>query len=757
MHIFISYSRKDSTFAIQLCKLLTTERLHYWMDTADIAPGSIWRKELKKAIRQGYALLVIMSDAAHESTWVAKEIQYARRRNIPIIPVWRSGKLWDELEKYNYVEMKADSYTALPEALRDLLHDLDNAYRNRGVRRAGFSIFNVLDNRFFRAATTIAMMLAVLVLAWSLFWPDDADNNSNNDEGTQISQVASATDKVDTPTPTITLTPSHTPNANEIVQTAAAATLTAIAMVNTIDARVIELQIQQAATNAYFETGTASAQQSFTPTHTAPATDDGGGGGEPVDTSTTPTLSATETATATPDWYATAATEISASLTLNAQTVTPTPTPTITRTSPRMTRTPTTTSTLLPSVTPPPPLPTTPAATWTPSSTITPLPTNVPPSWTPTSSITPSVTPSLSPTAPTMPPTEAMFAVGTPGIANNPSHMIIAVYAGPSYDSTIVAFLYHTQAISIMGEVPGWVFIGYGWVRFDRVFPIGDEAVIPIFQTQVSAMIPSPTTDEDFRVIESYWMTRTVESGLVRRGPTITPDDFGVPTLDPTSNRNLALTLTQSAANTQTATALPPTHTPSLTPTPSDTRTPTRTSTPSSSPTRTATASITPSDTARPPASNTPTRTLTRTPTRTFTPLPPSNTPLPTATHTPVPSNTPIPPTNTPRPPTPIPQPTATIPFAVNITSVNPQGYGSHPSGVGCYANITVSVTEDISGEIWVTNANWNQGPESYYQFFAAGTNPYTATLGGDNTARDHTIKIITPKGQTEVSGVRCN
>lgn len=733
MHIFISYSRKDSAFANQLCELLTSERLHYWMDTADIEPGSIWRKELKKAIRQGYALLVIMSDAAHESSWVAKEIQYARRRNIPIIPVWRSGKLWDELEKYNFVEMKADSYTALPEALADLLHDLNNAYRKRGVRRAGFSIFNVLDNRFFRAAVAIAMMVAVLVLAWSRLWPDD---ESNNDRGTQISQVASATDTVnapDTPTPTITLTPSHTPNANEVVQTAAAATLTAIAMVNTIDARVIELQIQQAATNAYFETGTASAQQSFTPTQIPSATDDGGGGGEPVDTSTTPTPSATESATATPDWYATAATEISASLTLNAQTVTPT----INRTSPRVTRTPSATSTMPPSGTPPQPLPTTPAPTWTPSSTLTALPTLtvVPPSWTPTSSSTPSVTPSLSPTAPTMPPTEAMFAEGTPGIANNPSHMIIAVYAGPSYDSTIVAFLYHTQAISIMGEVPGWVFIGYGWVRFDRVFPVGDEAVIPIFQTQVFGMTPSPTTDEDFRAIEYYWMTRTVESALVRRGPTVTPDDFGVPTLDPTSNRNLALTLTQSAANTQTATALPPTHTPSLTPTPTNT----------------------PSNTVRPPASNTPTRTLTRTPTRTFTPLPPSNTPLPTATHTPVPSNTPIPPTNTPRPPTPIPQPTATIPFAISITSVMPGAYGSKEGGVGCYANITVSVTEDISGEIWVTNANWPHGPESYYQFYAAGTNDYTATLGGDDLARDHTIKVITPKGQTEVSGVRCN
>ena len=75
---------------------------------------------------------------------------------------------------------------------------------------------------------------------------------------------------------------------------------------------------------------------------------------------------------------------------------------------------------------------------------------------------------------------------------------------------------------------------------------------------------------------------------------------------------------------------------------------------------------------------------------------------------------------------------------------------------MGCYANITVSVTEDISGEIWVTNANWNQGPESYYQFFAAGTNPYTATLGGDDLARDHAITIITPKGQTSISGVRC-
>lgn len=592
MHIFISYSRKDSQFADHLCELLNDDRLPYFIDKKDIKTGSVWREDLRVAVQRSFALIVIMTEASQKSDWVQKEIAYARERHIPIFPIVRSGGVWPKLEDLNCIEMTAAQYLELPDQLRDPLRERFNAFKKREARRTSFPFFY---NKYVQvgAVITVALIMALGLL----FWPDD---ESNDGDGTPISQLASPTDTAtasDTPTPTITPTASSTPNSDEVVLTAAATILTATAHVEAVSTRVIEMQTQNAATNAYFQTGTASARQSFTPT------DDGGGGGEPIEPSITPTPSATESATATPNWVLTAEAELSESLTPNVSPITPTRTP------PRITRTPTPTPTSSSTSSPRQPdtsqpiVPTTPIPSLTPPSsptdmptvtstfTLSPTPTIETPSATPTNTASPTQTASISSTPPTAPPSTALFDSGTPGIANNPSHVIIPVYGGPSYDSTIVGFLRHTQAISIMGEVPGWVFIGYGWVRFDRVFSVGDESSIPLFQTQVFALTPAPTTDEDFRALGYQYMTQAAETGGIggESGSTdgLAPDLYqtfvagetqtAMPTFTPTPTRTPTSTLTRTPTATR---AILPTRTPTMTPSRTPSRTPTRTRTP---------------------------------------------------------------------------------------------------------------------------------------------------------------------------------
>lgn len=583
MHIFISYSRKDSEFANHLCELLNSDRLPYFIDKKDIKAGAVWRDDLKQAIHQSFAIIVIMTENSRKSDWVQKEIAYARERRLPIFPILRSGDVWSDFEDLNYLEMKDQKYLDLPDTLRDPLRERYDMFRKQGPHRLDFLLNGSLGRvkcslQLVVASVAVASIFSILAL-WNLF--PDADD----DKKTPAPHFTPSK----THTPTSTSIPRVTPNETEQILTAAAAALTGTAFDNAVGTRVIDIQTQHAATNAYFQTGTASAEPSATPTPTNG--EQGGIEGDSTQTpaSSTPTPTTSPSRTATPDWYASAATDVANTLTQTTLTITLS----TTRTPPGITRTATPSSTWTASQRPPdtnPPIvPTTPVPSWTPSSTITPSPspTIVTPSLTPSSTASPTLTATLSPTAPIMPPSTALFPQGTPGIAINPSHVIIPVYAGPSPNSYIVGFLYHTQAIYILGEVPGWVFIGYGWIRFDRAFPIGDEVAIPIFQTQVFAMTPAPTTDEDFRALGYDAMTGTAQGGDSRIG------GDNAPILDPT--------LLQTIVVGETLTAMP---------TPTPTFTPTRTPTPINTPRPTATFTRT----------STNTRTPARTPTRTSTP-----------------------------------------------------------------------------------------------------------------------------------------
>ncbi|MFQ5632835.1 MAG: TIR domain-containing protein, partial [bacterium] len=86
-HIFISYNRKDSAFALQLARDLRTAGAEVWIDQLNIAPGANWDYEVQKALSGCATFLVVLTPAAVASEHVLDEIHFALQEGKRIIPV----------------------------------------------------------------------------------------------------------------------------------------------------------------------------------------------------------------------------------------------------------------------------------------------------------------------------------------------------------------------------------------------------------------------------------------------------------------------------------------------------------------------------------------------------------------------------------------------------------------------------------------------------------------------------------------------
>lgn len=100
-YAFISYSTKNQTLADSMKQLLSRNGVASWMAPADIPAGSKYAQVINRAIKDCACVVLMLSDAAQNSTWVAKEIERAVSYRKPIISVQLEElTLNDEFEFY---------------------------------------------------------------------------------------------------------------------------------------------------------------------------------------------------------------------------------------------------------------------------------------------------------------------------------------------------------------------------------------------------------------------------------------------------------------------------------------------------------------------------------------------------------------------------------------------------------------------------------------------------------------------------------
>ena len=114
-HVFISYSKKDITFARHLKWLLEAHGMRVWMDEKSIDPSEDWWATIESSVENCSALVVIMSENSHHSRWVRREVLLAENLEKPLFPVLLNGQVWTQLADIHYADMRAGTRAELPE------------------------------------------------------------------------------------------------------------------------------------------------------------------------------------------------------------------------------------------------------------------------------------------------------------------------------------------------------------------------------------------------------------------------------------------------------------------------------------------------------------------------------------------------------------------------------------------------------------------------------------------------------------------
>lgn len=118
--VFVSHVRQDQKKVGAVLKELVRRRLINQSDrtnTFEPIPGSDIRGDLKQAIRDSSSMVVLWSEAAHQSAWVNYEMGLADALGIPIVAVNVDGGKQPppaELSDVRLIDLDAEAGLARP-------------------------------------------------------------------------------------------------------------------------------------------------------------------------------------------------------------------------------------------------------------------------------------------------------------------------------------------------------------------------------------------------------------------------------------------------------------------------------------------------------------------------------------------------------------------------------------------------------------------------------------------------------------------
>lgn len=87
VRIFVSHASTDADTARRLCEHLERVGLRCWIAPRDIRPGRDWSEEILSGIDSASALVVLVSPTSNASRQVAREVERADDRGLPLLPV----------------------------------------------------------------------------------------------------------------------------------------------------------------------------------------------------------------------------------------------------------------------------------------------------------------------------------------------------------------------------------------------------------------------------------------------------------------------------------------------------------------------------------------------------------------------------------------------------------------------------------------------------------------------------------------------
>jgi WD40 repeat protein len=130
--VFLSYSHDDREYADRLERFLVDGGLNVWRDDR-IRYGSQWLDEIERQLGACDAMVLVMSEAARQSTWVKEERTFASDKKIPIFPLLLDGEPWFGLRTKQYSDVRSGDLPP-PAFLDDLISEVAG---DRGTNRPG--------------------------------------------------------------------------------------------------------------------------------------------------------------------------------------------------------------------------------------------------------------------------------------------------------------------------------------------------------------------------------------------------------------------------------------------------------------------------------------------------------------------------------------------------------------------------------------------------------------------------------------------
>lgn len=112
--VFISYSRADDLFVLDLALDLREAGVDVWIDMTDIPDDADWRREVSRALRRCGVLLMVVSPATVDDEDVKAERQHFINSGKVIIPIlYQNSDHKDDDLWINPVDFRYDYRTAL--------------------------------------------------------------------------------------------------------------------------------------------------------------------------------------------------------------------------------------------------------------------------------------------------------------------------------------------------------------------------------------------------------------------------------------------------------------------------------------------------------------------------------------------------------------------------------------------------------------------------------------------------------------------
>jgi 1-acyl-sn-glycerol-3-phosphate acyltransferase len=133
-HVFVSYAHEDMAAVDRIAQGLEAEGLSVWIDREGIRSGN-WKDRVTTGLGRARALVLLLTPSSAISDAVRKEIRFAAKKNVPIIPVLPHGMPdsdipdwfildYDELHRYMLDDTDADAcIREVATAIRDLRRD----------------------------------------------------------------------------------------------------------------------------------------------------------------------------------------------------------------------------------------------------------------------------------------------------------------------------------------------------------------------------------------------------------------------------------------------------------------------------------------------------------------------------------------------------------------------------------------------------------------------------------------------------------